>query len=49
MRSIKDAAPPGGLVCTRGEAPLHCGVPTPLSLMPLGMVPSSDVSQAMER
>ncbi len=40
----KTAAPPRGLVLRSSELPLHSGVSTPLLLMPLGIVPSSEVS-----
>ena len=40
----KTGSPPRGFVCRCSDLPLHSGVSTPLLLMPLGMVPSSDVS-----
>jgi len=40
----KTGAPPRGLRLRLSDLPLHSGVSTPLLLMPLGMVPSRDVS-----
>jgi hypothetical protein len=44
LSCVEDGAPPRGFRLRLSDLPLHAGVSTPLLLMPLGMVPSSDVS-----